>query len=130
MTCDGGQTLEQRGVAGTGQVPLGPQQRDDVAGLIRAEQGEHLPGRGGVAQLMCGARGERPRPDDFSVAYPEDASVSENRASVPQRVLGPAISSGGEGLGEAERRLVLGCFAGAQIPQAREHRAGGGGIAT
>ena len=126
----GGLVIVLAGQAGTGQVALGAQQRDNVARLIGVEQGQQFLGGGRVAHLMGGADGERPCPDQLSMAYPEGVGVREDRASAPQRLLWPAVGDGGEGLSEAERRMVLRRFAGAQLPQARQDLIGCRGIAA
>jgi hypothetical protein len=126
----GGLVAIFRGEPGAGQVALGAQHRDDMTRLVSVDQSEQLTGDGVVAPLVRGADGERPRPEQFSVAYPEDGGQSEGRASVSQRVFRLAASVGGEGLGEADHRLILGCFAGAQVPNARQEGIGGGGVAV
>ena len=72
--------------AGASQVPLGPQERDDVSWLVRVEQIEQPASRGGVVELMCGPGGQRPRPDQFAMTYAQGGGVGEGGASAPQRL--------------------------------------------
>src|SRR6202042_167025 len=60
------------------------------------------------------------------MTYPEGVGVrEEDRASAPQRLRWLTVGDSGEGLGDAERRLVLRGFAGTQVLQTREGLIGG-----
>ena len=91
------------GEPGPDEVAFGPQHRGQVPGRIGVEQGEQLAGGGGVAQLVGGAGGQRPRPAQAFVAYPEGVGVGEDAAGVAQRGLRLAAGGGGEGLHDADR---------------------------
>ena len=64
------------------------------------------------------------------MADPQGADVREDSPSVAQRDPRLAPSGGGEALGHADQRLVLGVFAGPQVGQAGQHGLGGRGIAA
>ena len=50
--------------------------------------------------------------------------MSQHRAGVAQRILRLAAGGGGEGLHDADQRLVLGVFAGRQVLQSRQQGLG------
>ena len=113
------------GEAGAGQVALGAQHGGQVPGLVGVEQGQQLAGGGGVTEFVGSAGGQRPRPPQGIRADPEGAGVFEGAAGVAQRVRWLAAGGGGEGFHDADHRLVLGIFAGPQVPQRRQHGLGG-----
>ena len=109
------------GEAGAGQIAFGAQHGGQVPGRAGVELGEQLAGGGGVPQVMSSAGGQRPRPAQAFMADPEGADMRESAAGVAQRVLRLYAGGGGEGFRDVDQRLVLGVFAGPQVPQSREH---------
>jgi len=118
------------GQAGEGQVAFGPQHGGQVPGRGGGEQGEQLAGGGGVAQLMGGAGGQRPRPAHTVVADPKGADVGESGPGVAQRGLRLEPGGGGEALHQADHPRVLRVLAGAQVCQSRERSLGGRDVAA
>jgi hypothetical protein len=59
------------------EVTFGPLHGRQVTGLAGVEQSEQLTGGGGVAQVMGGARSQRPGPARVLVGHPESAGVSQ-----------------------------------------------------
>jgi hypothetical protein len=73
---------------------------------------------------------QRPRPAQVFVADAKAADVGKRAARQPQRLLRLAADGSGERLHEADQRLVLGVFAGAQVGQSCQHGLGGDGVAA
>src|SRR5262245_66297029 len=74
---------------------------------------------------MGGAGGQRPRPAQEIVAYPEGIRVGERAAGMAQRVAWLAAGGGGERFHDADQRLVLGILADPQVPKSRQYFFGG-----
>ena len=85
--CRGGLIAIVVGEPGADEVAFGPLHRGKMPRRIGVQQCEQLAGGSGVAQVPCGAGGQRPRPAQAFLAYPEGISMGEDVAGVAQRGL-------------------------------------------